>query len=187
MALSWHAAILEPYAGTLAERCLREDREKGRVYFEDMFSPKVREIKLWSRGREVESVKPLFSGYLFLRFDMNEYGWPCINDVRGIKTIMYGGSDTPARIRDVSIDALKSVCSAERDEHGVLHHYLRQQDADYALFEVGRKIVWTPSWASGPVTAQIVWTQGDRLRVMFELLGAKRPVELLKKDVELVR
>lgn len=101
--MHWHVARTEPSRGLLAEQSIKSlDIE--------VFLPKTREQRLWSRGRVNEVIKPLVNGYIFVNFDPVDYGWQKINDARGVVGLIYSAPECPARIPEKEMLPLLGMC-----------------------------------------------------------------------------
>lgn len=163
--LSWYVAQTEPFRGILAEAEIKA------LGFE-VFNPKIKTTRVWSRGRTTESVSHYIPGYIFTRFDIDEdTGWQRINDARGVKEFMWAAPETPARVRDSAMEPLMGLC---------VDGFLPGRLSGETLFKVGQVVKVKGGIFSGPVTAVAL----KRLTVMMEIFGAKREIMLAKKDVE---
>lgn len=101
--MNWHVARTEPSKGLLAEQSIK-------ALAIEVFLPKTREERKWSRGRVNEVIKPLVNGYIFVNFDSNEDGWQKINDARGVAGLMYSAPERPARIPEKEMLPLFGMC-----------------------------------------------------------------------------
>lgn len=158
--LGWHVARTEPMKGLIAESELIQDGFQ-------VFYPKVREEKRWSRGRVHETIKPLIGGYLFVNFDMDVEGWQRVNSARGIIGLMYSGHEIPARIPDSHMLPLLSMC---------IDGYIPKQEAKRFIFKVGAiaRIVSGPfETFSGPVKQATF----DKIKVAINVFGRETMVE----------
>jgi transcription antitermination factor NusG len=96
--LSWYAIRIKSKLGSLASATLR-----GKGYEE--FLPMYRSRRRWSdRFKDLEL--PLFPGYLFCRFDVNDRLMPILT-TPGVISIL-GAGKTPLPIDDDEIEAIKS-------------------------------------------------------------------------------
>lgn len=100
---SWHVARTEPSRGLVAEQSIAADGFQ-------VFFPKTREQRRWSRGRTNEVIKPLVNGYIFVYFDEDDYGWQKINDANGVAGLIYSAPEKPARIPDKQLLPLFGMC-----------------------------------------------------------------------------
>lgn len=158
--LGWHVARTEPMKGFIAERQLTDNGF-------NVFYPKVKEEKRWSRGRTHESVKPLVAGYLFVNFDVDIEGWQKVNDARGIVGLMYSGPEIPARIPDSHMVPLLGMC---------VDGYVPKAEAQRFVFKVGSiaRIINGPFESfSGPVMR----ASFDKIKVTISVFGRNTNVE----------
>ncbi len=64
-----------------------------------------------SRGRFVPVLKPLFPGYLFVRFDPAEGHWRAINSTQGLTRLVSFGT-APAPVPEALVSGLMQRCDA---------------------------------------------------------------------------
>lgn len=153
--LFWYVAQTEPFKGILAEQLLAADG------FE-VFHPKVRKTYEWSRGRTRTMVHPYIAGYLFVRFDVAVHVWEDINITRGVKTLMYSTSETPARISDRAMEPLRNICGPDG--------FLIEEEADEVLFALGQ----TVNIVAGPFLGskgKVIDITLQRLKVLTSVFG----------------
>jgi transcriptional antiterminator RfaH len=96
--LSWFAVSTKPHQERIAERTLQ------RLGIET-FCPLLRERK-WIRRRQQTKVGPLFPGYLFARFCIEE-SYRAVIYARGVKSIVRFGPD-PAVVDETLIEGIKA-------------------------------------------------------------------------------
>lgn len=164
MALAWYVAQTEPFKGLVAE-------EQIKALGFEVFNPKVKTTRTWSRGRVVESISHYLPGYIFSRFDVEVHEWEQINTARGVKSFMWAAPLKPARVDDGDIRHLLGMC---------VDGYLPGQMARGSVFEVGQVVRLRGGLFQGPIVA----IAGSRLAIKMDVFGAKRDVTLDKKDVE---
>ena len=158
--LNWHVARTEPMKSLVAEREL-----VGAGF--NVFLPKVREQKRWSRGRTHESIKPLVNGYLFVNFDIEIEGWQRVNEARGIVGLMYSAPETPARIPDLHMVPLLGMC---------VDGYVPVEEAKVFIFKVGAVVrVIEGPFRDFPGT--VIQATADKIKVAVSVFGRDTPVE----------
>lgn len=172
MALTWHCAETHPFSELMAERDLE------RLGFQP-FNPKCQTVVV-TRGREVQTTKPYLPGYIFIPWDdADDHTWRKARDARGIRKLMYGAHEKPARIRQDAMQILLDKCNGQ---------LVKQTEIDREL----KKIIWVGSTVvvkDGPMEGfkgKAEWAHRDRVRVMLSFLGAERPVEFRTKELEVV-
>ena len=99
MSFAWFLAQLKPNAIRIAERNL------ARQNFQT-FLPLIEQTSR-KTDRFVRAEKPLFPGYIFVRFDTEVGGWRAINNTQGITKLVSFGS-TPAPVPDALIAELQA-------------------------------------------------------------------------------
>jgi transcription antitermination factor NusG len=168
--LSWHVAFTEPFKGEIAER------EIAGAGF-GVFNPKVKTIKTFQKRKPVESIRPFVPGYIFARFDTDDYGWQRIAKMRGIKDFMYAGPEKPARVRDDALLPLMSMCN---------DGFVIEEKADRFLFSLGS----VAKAKSGPfegIVGKVIRSSYERVQIMIEIFGRPTPVVGAAVDFEPVR
>lgn len=105
--MGWFVAQLRPNGLALARRHLE------RQNFET-FSPEIpsRERR---QGRLQTVNKPLFPGYLFVRFDPRTNGWTAINHTRGVSRLVLNDPRRPAPLPEALMAALRARCESNGD------------------------------------------------------------------------
>lgn len=158
--LGWHVARTEPMKGIIAEEALTKSGF-------NVFLPKVREEKRWSRGRVHESIKPLVNGYLFVNFDVMVEGWQTINDARGIVGLMYSGLEIPARIPDSHMIPLLGMC---------VDGYVPKAEAQRFVFKVGSiaKLIEGPFET---FSGEVKQSANDKIKIAINVFGRETMVE----------
>lgn len=144
----------------------------------DVYQPRERRIKM-RRRQHVEVVEPLFSGYLFVRFDEWRDDWQRLFDVKGVEDVL-SNCDRPSRIPTPWIEALRRAETAGAFD--------RTPDSTFKVGDVVRI-------ADGPfagLTArieQLVFKlksarASKRVKVLMEFLGAQTMFELPVASLE---
>lgn len=153
----WFVVQIKPNGTRLARENL------GRQGFE-IFAPERLE------GR-AERRKPLFPGYLFVRFDPMASGWQAIRSTRGVTRLLTTQRHAPAPMPDGFVAALMAQCDAE----GVFLPAERMDPGDRVRI------------ASGPFADLIGRIEkldaNGRLTVFVELLGQVTRTEVEARRV----
>jgi transcription antitermination factor NusG len=164
-----------------------EDAIKGRGY--EVYCPRVKVTRLPKIGRrnglnrhktkhppETE-VKPLYSGYLFVR-DWLELGViGMLQDDHGIRlrgvlsTVKFG--DCLAMVSDELIDSIK-----ERVDSGILDAY---EGVSYRPhYKIGQKLRWTAGPLAGNECVVESVDNPNKIRVSMNVMGANRAIVVTK-------
>jgi transcriptional antiterminator RfaH len=145
----------------------------------ETYMPMERSIRV-RRRRRVQVEQPLFSRYLFVRFDPYRDDWQSLLHLDGVEDVL-SNCDVPSRVPDAWIEAL------HRAEHAGA--FDRRPDA--SPFKIGDRV----RIAEGPFTGlharieQLVAklkssTATKRIRVLMDFLGQKTMIELPVGSVE---
>lgn len=149
-AAQWFAAQLKPNGLTEAERNL------ARQGFE-FFCPSQIETRR-RRGRLADVRRPLFPGYLFIRFVPEAGHWRRINSTRGLTRLVQTDPRRPTPLPDALIEGIRARC----DEDGML-------GPDRGLAPGDRIRVIAGPFAD--VVGRIErMSEDDRIRVMLEFM-----------------
>ncbi len=175
ISLYWHVAETEPYQGALAEAELLKARDKRQADWA-IFNPKVTTTQRWSRNRTREVTRPYLPGYIFVLFDHEDPEWPVINWTRGVKSLMYAGSETPARIPDTHLLPLLGMFKG-----GDL---VRIDDADKELIKVGKSVKIIDGSFEG-LTGTVTEVAAKRVKILMSIFGRPNEVTVKKKAVVL--
>ena len=115
-------------------------------------------------GRYVCESKPVFAGYVFVRFAFDDSQWRAINGTRGVIALL--GQTRPIA---VPIGEVERFIEAEKQGKLVISEIRRIRRGDWVRFK------------NGPLVDRICrcqWTQGERVHLLFELLGGIRRVSV---------
>lgn len=159
---NWFVAQLKPNGLSLALRNL------GRQGF-DSFVPERLETVRGGMAR-----KPLFPGYLFVRFDPAQHGWQSINSTRGITRLLLNDIRRPTPLPSQFMGGLIARC----DDKGLV---LPPED-----FGVGDRIRVISGPFADLVTTVDSLDKDDRLRILIDLMGQKVRTSVPKQQVEKV-
>lgn len=135
------------------------------------FAPEVHTTTIKS-GVARQARKPLFPGYLFVRFDPTTTGWAAINSTRGIARLIVNNPHKPTPLPNPLMAGLRARCDAS----GLL--------LPPADLEVGDRI----RILSGPF-ADLVTTIEElpgvqRIGVLIDLMGRQVKTSLPREQVE---
>jgi len=101
---TWFLAQFKPNSHKIAERNLRRQNFQT-------FLPMHEETKR-KAGRFTTTVRPLFTGYLFVGFDASKGGWGVVNNTYGItRLVNFGGDPQPVPVDLIS--SLMQRCSED--------------------------------------------------------------------------
>lgn len=123
-------------------------------------------------ARKLETIfQPFFPGYLFVHLDLTRDRWRSVNGTYGVVHLIMNG-ELPAPVPKGIVEALREAS----DEAGLLHS--RTQ------LRVGQ----TVRVLEGPFTEFVGQLdrldEGDRVRVLLEIMGGRVPVILPCESVE---
>ncbi len=163
----WFCAEIKPGCDDMAERHLIEQS------FEVCNAKYI--VRREARGYIKDVIRPLFPGYLLVKFNPLEEGWQRINGTRGVRRLMCGASERPLPIEHRSMDQLIARLSAGP---------LRALDW-MAYFTPGTKVKVTEGPFAG-FKGVVEYTDQQRVWVLLSLLGRPTPVALGKDSLELV-
>lgn len=96
----------------------------------EVFMPTVAVATLDRKRQPTESIRPVFSGYAFVRFDIENTRWRSINGTRGVKRIL-GEGEAPTAIPEGVIEDIQARYAAG--------HFQRTIDFDPNAIGVGDK------------------------------------------------
>jgi len=124
--------------------------------------------------QDSEATEPLFPGYLFARFAIEE--WPLIRRERGVRVVRVG--EQPAVVEEWIIEGIR----LRMNESGVTVPV----KPVYADLEPGSLVVGcgNTSWAGITGVFLEGLKGGERVAVLMNLLGCERRVILPRADVE---
>ena len=138
------------------------------------------EIRQKSRGapwRSLHRLVPLFSTYLFVKFDTDEsnYRWPKIARSRGVVRILSSGPDSPLPLADDIIEALRIVSA----------NAVQAPQAASLAIPIGT----TCRVLEGPLAeleGVCAWSNERRVLLLMQWLAGERRVEVPRQFVEIV-
>ena len=148
----WFVAHTKPNSYNIAKKNLENQGIQT-------FLPLIETTKRQAQ-KFISELKPLFSGYIFVSFDLNTFNWSKINNTVGLNKLIMS-NNRPASLPDQFIQCLKLRC----DQMGKIVH--KQELRFGESVEV----------IKGPF-AELVGSiekidKNDRVTLLFEILGRK--------------
>jgi transcription elongation factor/antiterminator RfaH len=135
------------------------------------FCPRFRKTRRHARRSE-EVLAPVFPGYLFVSFDSDRDNWTAINGTRGIRRLIASHTSRPQPVPSAVMDALRARCDGQRI--GSLCQDLT----------AGQRV----RIVAGPLADFVAriehLTDGDRVRVLLDLLGSQTSVAISASVLE---
>ena len=116
-------------------------------------------------------IRPVFPGYLFVRFTTDSADWRKINSTFGVARLVSFEASEPAIVPDGLVEGLKVRC----DEVGLL----RSSDD----FKVGEKVQMIAGVFSGFVGKIEGFMSDERVKILFDFMGQKGHVEVRHSDI----
>lgn len=159
---NWFVAQLKPNGLALAQRNLVRQK------FET-FVPERMENRRSAMVR-----RPLFPGYLFVRFDPTRHGWQAINSTRGVTRLLLNDPRRPAPLPAQFMGGLIARC----DDKGLV--------LPPETFAAGDRIRVIAGPFAELVTTVDSLDKDDRLRVLIDLMGQKVRTSIPRANVEKV-
>ena len=162
----WSAVRLQPYREQLALS------ELARAGFET-YAPRILRRR-YAKGRKIETMPLLFPGYVFVLIVLQ---WHAARFAPGVIGLIMDG-ERPARVPDSVIDEFRG-----REHNGVIMLPKKLQLAPGSDFQIndGLRI------QTGPMRGLFGLYAGqaphDRIKVLMQLFGSVRPVEVGVADV----
>ncbi len=156
MSLNWYVVRTKPQCEYLAARGLR--RDGFQIFLPLVGSPTPR------AGRRDS---PLFPGYLFLRYDVDNQDWPSLRQMPGILGWVRLGGVVPA-IPDEVVDLL-----------GERVRLINQGGGLWTRFEKGQRVQVVSGRMEG--LAEVIEeprSPEDRVRVLLDFMGRQVPAQV---------
>ena len=161
---NWYVAQLKPNG---FERAISN---LNRQNF-DTFMPMRR--KTVSHARQIKEVlRPVFPGYIFVRFGSQQSDWRKINSTFGVARLVSFRAQKPAAVPGGLMLALMERC----DEKAVL----RPLD-DLKAGEAVKVVTGSFAEFVGEIEAFVA---ADRLRILFDFMGQKTRLDVPRGNVE---
>jgi len=163
----WFVAQLKPNGFATAKANLQ------RQGYETFMPMQVRTVR--HARKESRVLRPLFTGYIFVSFDPLVTQWRAINNTFGVVTLVTGRANTPQRAPEGLMIALMEGCDPEGN---IL---------PLPCFHAGDKV----RLVSGPfrdALAEVTQaSSGERVRLLFDLMGRAVVADCAGSEVELLR
>ncbi len=163
-ATHWFAAQLKPNGLSIAERNLAR---QGFAHF----TPKRLETRRRA-NKSITAPRPLFPGYIFVRFDPAEPNWRALNGTRGLSRLIMNDPRHPKALPEDFMAALLDRC----DEDGLLKPPPR--------FDVGD----TVRVVAGPMVHVVSriesFAPDDCVRLLMDLMGRETKVVVARRYLE---
>tara|TARA_R110002049_G_scaffold86118_3_gene219036 strand:- start:115 stop:636 length:522 start_codon:yes stop_codon:yes gene_type:complete len=160
----WHLAVCRPNQGHIAFRNLA----KAGI---DVFMPRHRTSRRW-RGRLIESLQPVFGGYLFFSSDPTAPRWHQVATTPGIGSLVKLGG-RPAQVPSNIVTNLMMRC----DSDGCL--------IPSADFQAGETVQLTCGPFAGFIATIEKVTPERRIHLLLDMLG--RATSLTVPDTMVAR
>ena len=160
----WYVAQVKPNGFARAEANL--DRQGF-----ETFMPLRR--KTVRHARQMHDVlRPIFPGYLFIKFGSERADWRKINSTFGVSKLISFEAGRPTPVPDALMTGLRARCN----DNNVL-----QPLDDLRAGERLRMLTGAFADFVGEVEEMVT---SDRVRLLFELMGQTTRVDVLRVDVE---
>jgi transcriptional antiterminator RfaH len=166
----WHVVYARPGADHLAAKAIKEGG------FE-VFAP-VERFFVVRRGRKVQSERPLFPRYLFVKFNAELDDWENILGFDGVDRIMCRNdavSFVPIRVPSSSIERLMFAQQA-----GIFDRTMEP------TFRGGDLVEILDGAFRGFIAKVKATTASKRVKLLFDFLGQETPTEISACDVRKV-
>lgn len=132
----------------------------------EIYMPKYK--RFIRHARKLNSViRPLFPGYLFVNLDLDNQRWININFTYGVKSIVSMGGK-PACVPKKIINELKD----REDKLGIT------DIVENSSLEKGQDIIVSQGVLAGKKGLFDGFTEGKRIKILFDFLGRKTAVTL---------
>lgn len=153
---AWHVVYTEPRGEVRAKADIQ-------ACGFPVFLP-MEKRKVYKRGKRLMIEAPLFSRYLFARFDIEAEDWGKIQSAEGVVTLVLN-NQVPVRVPDAAIDKLRLA-----ESMGLLDRT--------AAPKVGMTVLATEGPFVDFIGKIMRARTGDRADVLFKLFGAERVVTM---------
>ena len=161
---AWYVALLKPNG---FERAVANLTRQGFETFMPMQRKTVR------HARQLTNVfRPVFSGYLFIRFGKNRSDWRKINSTFGVSRLVSFEKSIPAAVPQALINGLQARCDAKN---------CLQPPDDLRIGEQVRMVSGAFAGFVGEVEKLI---GDDRIRLLYEIMGQKSRIDIPQEDLE---
>lgn len=162
--MKWYVAQLKPNG---FERALANLRQQNFETFMPMRRKTVR------HARQLKEVlRPVFPGYLFIRFGAARSDWRKINSTFGVNKLVSFESEKPAPVPEALMQGLQKRCDAR--------HVLKPLD-DLKTGEEVKMISGAFAEFIGEIESFVA---SDCVRILFDFMGQKTRLDVPRSDVE---
>ena len=160
----WYVALLKTNG---FERAVTNLTQQGFETFMPMQKKSVR------HARQLTDVfRPVFPGYLFIRFGQNRADWRKINSTFGVSRLVSFEESRPAPVPQALMNGLQARCDAKN---------CLQSPDDLKIGEQVRMV----SGAFAGFVGEIEKLIGeDRIRLLYEFMGQKSHIDIDKGNLE---
>ena len=160
----WYVAQLKPNGFHKAQLNLHQ---QGFECFMPMRKVTIKHARKFSND-----LRPVFPGYIFIRFALTQGNWRKINSTLGVNKLISFKEGLPTRIPEALIAGLQDRC----DKKNIL-----KPINDWQSGETARVV-------SGVFSDFIVQIDelltGDRIRLLFEYMGQNKKIEVSSNALE---
>lgn len=161
---SWSVAQLKPNGFNKAQLNLAR---QGFECFMPMREVTVRHARKLSVG-----LRPVFPGYIFIKFGLDNADWRKINSTLGVNRLISFHEGRPAQIPDALIEGLMARCD---DKH------MLKPISDWKTGEKARLVSGPFSDFVGQVEGLV---SGDRVRLLFKFMEQYKSLEMSSAALE---
>ena len=160
----WYVAQIKPNG---FDRAVANLAQQGFESFMPMQQQTVR------HARQLKNVlRPVFPGYLFIRFGDDRADWRKINSTFGISRLVSFEKATPAQVPGELIAGFKVRCGANN---------CLQPPND---MEIGEKVRMVGGAFVGFIGEIETFVGEDRIRLLYEFMGQKSRIDIPAEDLE---
>ena len=160
----WYVAQLKPNGFKKAQLNLAR---QGFECFMPMRKVTVRHARKLSAG-----LRPVFPGYIFIKFGLDNGDWRKINSTLGVNRLISFHKGRPAKIPDALIEGLKERC----DDQHMLKPINDWKSGDKA------RLVYGPFADFIGQVEELV--SGERVRLLFEFMDQYKSLEISSDALE---
>ena len=160
----WYVAQLKPNGFNKAQLNL------ARQGFE-CFMP-IRKVTVRHARRLSAGLRPVFPGYIFIKFGLDNGDWRKINSTLGINRLIAFHGGRPAKIPDALVEGFMARCDGQ---------HMLKPISDWKTGDRAR-LVYGPFADFIGQVEEIV--SGDRVRLLFEFMEQYKSVEVSSDALE---
>ena len=160
----WYLVQLKPNGFAKAQANLR--RQKFEI-----FMPLCR-MTIRQGQKFAEQLKPVFPGYMFVRFGAERTDWRKINSTLGVARLISFETSKPAVVPEKLIAGLMARC--DKDDH-------LQPPND---LEIGERVKLVSGPFAGFVGEVETFIGDDRVRMLYEFMGQSSHLDVTQEHLE---